>query len=235
KASVSGLNLSIPSGFAGVDVPVTVTYATTGVGGAVTSGTSSTLTLDEIKYTVGNTVKTTPTASVAANTMKVVASYPTLALGQSDGHLATGQVKLATFTITANANGQIKLENLPLTVSTSGNVTASSQANNILVTDAASGATITTTNTALSVGTGSSGNVTVAFTNGYTIPAGTSKTFNIFLKTAANVTGNAGVNTITTQLGSSSSFTWDDVVGNGSSLTGASIFNYPTATSTITN
>jgi hypothetical protein len=240
-ASVSGLSLVVPAGFSGIDVPVTVTYNNVGFGGSAHTTNTSIMTLDEIKYTVGNTVKTSPTVSQAAATMVLVASYPTISIAKSDQNVAAGQVKIASLTISAPANGDIKLRAVPLTLSTNGGTTASTSgtAAGTAVVVKYGNTTVTTTSSAagLSLSTSSTGNLTVTFTNGYTINAGTSRTFDIYFTTIGGSLGNAGTSSLTTKLGSAASFVFDDINGGnpGLSLTGSSIYGYPTNTATITN
>ncbi len=240
-ASVSGLAIAIPSGFSGVDVPVTVTYNTVGFGGVAKANDTSILTLDEIKYTSGNTVKTSPAVSQAARTMRLIASYPTLAIAApADAKLVNGQVKIATFTVSAPLSGNITLHDLPLTFFTTGGATASSSGTtagtSILVKDG--NTTITTTTPAVfSVSTSSTGSETVSFTNGYTVTAGTTKVFDIYFSNIGGSLGNAGTSSFGTKLGSAATFTFDDVNGGNPGLlsTGTNIFTYPTNTATVSN
>jgi hypothetical protein len=168
--------------------------------------------------------------------MTLVGSAPTLALGSSTDQLINGQVHLADVTVTANSAGSIRVDTIPLTVNSTGLVTIAGFADNLLVK--VNNANITTTNSALSVSAGGSGNSTITVTGGYIVPANQSVTFGIY-GTASNV-GTTLLNPtapkLSTRLGVSSLFTWDDIVGgNVTPITGSAIFNYPTNSSIITN
>jgi hypothetical protein len=238
-ASISGLALNVPSGFSGVDVPVTVTYNTVGFSGVAKSNDTSILTLDEIKYTSGNTVKSTPAVSQAAKTMRLIAAYPTISIAAPATSLVNGSVKVATITVSAPASGNVTLHDLPLTFFTTGGTTASTSggATAILVKDGNTTVTTTVPTSGLSISTSTTGSITVSFTGGYTLNAGTTKVFDIYFNNIGGSLGAAGTSAFGTKLGTSSTFTFDDVNGGipGLLSTGANIYSYPTDTATIHN
>ncbi len=224
--NITGLNLVVPSGYAGLDVPVTVDYATVGLGG-VTSNKTVQLVLNYVKYLSGsNTVTITP--SVATNYMTIVGTVPTVSLAAAGGNLITGTIKIGSVVVAADSAGQVVLTQLPIAVSTSGTVTLAT-GSNVVVKDT-NGGTITTTDSGF---TGAGAN-TITFTGGYSIAAGTSKTFDIYVTIGGSL-GSAGTSRVTLGLGSSANFLWNDVNGNVTGVTGASIYNYPNTTVSLGN
>jgi|GEM_PF-933129 len=231
-AYLTGLNIAVPNNNAGVNVNVAPTFAPVGVNG-VTSNTTAIMTLTFVKYTIGG-ITTTTTPSVAANTMTVVGTKPSVTLTSSSDSLVNGLVHVADVTVSADPAGDLKLSALPINVTSTGVVTVATGTNNIVVKDA-SGNTIATTNGTFAVAAGgSSGDVAINFTGNYLIPAGTSKTFSVYV-TAATVSGAVNTTSLTTKLGAASGFTWIDQVGGVSGIAGTLIYNYPTNTSVIHN
>lgn len=224
--TITGLNLVIPSGYAGLDVPVTVDYASVGLGG-ITSNKTVQLVLDSVKYVSGsNTVTLTP--SVASNYMTVVGTIPTVSLAAAGGSLTTGTIKIGSVVVTADAAGQAVVTALPIAVSTSGTVTLASSSS-VVVKDT-NGGTIATTDTGFT----STGLDTITFTGGYTIAAGTSKTFDIYATIGGSV-GTGGSSRVTLGMGAAASFLWNDVNGNVTGITGSAIYNYPNVTVSLGN
>ena len=142
KALATGLNLAVPVGNSGLDVPVTVNYAPTGIGGI--SDATSLLTLAHIKYTAGNTTITNGTnvapwsdsvtgimtgSNQAANTMYLAGTAPTVAITGSGNFLSTGTQIVGSVTVSANAAGKLTLTQLPLSFATSSGVTLGTTVN----------------------------------------------------------------------------------------------------------
>lgn len=229
-AQFTGLNIDVPNGGAGKDIPVTITYNTVNDTGATPSNTNATLALTSMTSRSGN-VTTAVTPSVSANLMTLVASKPTLTVNSTTASgLVIGENKIGEVTVAADANGNIKLQNLFLTASISGIATSTLATCKIVEgtsgSIAVTGATVTTC---------SPTQVQFAM-NGYSIAAGTSKTFSIYA-TIGGTLGNSGTSAVSTKLDTSSTFTWDDVNGGtaGLGLTGAKINNYPTNSYTVRN
>lgn len=245
-AYFTGLNIAVPNGGSGVNVDVFVSYPEVGTSG-IASATTSAITLTTVKYTSGSSTATLTSLTVAAPTMTLVGSKPAYAVIDSTETLVNGSVKIAEVTVTADAKGDIKLGQLPISVSSTGVVTVASAADNILVKDT-SGATIATKNATFAVTAGGTGTANICFdtataacasgqaaANGYLIPAGTSKTFRIYV-TAATVSGATGTTSLSTKLGVASSATYYDVAGGSTSAQAATLlYGYPTDTSVITN
>ncbi len=249
-AYMTGLSIAVPNGGSGVNVDAYVSYPEVGTSG-LTSATTSAITLTTVKYTSGNSTSTLTGLTVpsSAITMTLVGSMPSYSLAGSTDTLANGSVKLLEVTVTANAKGDIRVGQLPITVTSTGVVTIVSAADNIVVKDT-SGATIATKNATFGVTTGSSATGVICFdtttaacgsgqTNagGYLIPAGTSKTFRIYV-TAATVSGAVNTTSLSTKLGASSSATYYDVAGGVTGNTPQAetlLYNYPTDSYSIHN
>ncbi len=239
--SITGLNINIPTGYAGYNLPVTVAFNTVGIGG-VTSDKTIGLVLNGFKYKSGNTEYTVGavgfnSASVAmpSNMMDIVGSKPTVAIANPSTVTAGAggsNKEVARVTVSADAKGDIKVNAIPLSMITSGNSTASSTTvwvNNSQIT------TVTNNFPARDIAstTATAATGTVMFAGaGYNIPAGTSVTFSI-RSTIALENDSTQNGNLRTTLGSKSLFLWSDVNGNIASTTGAYIFNYPTDTAVI--
>ena len=120
SSTVTGLNISVPVGYAGTNVPVTATYAAVGLNG-VSSVQNVAVTLTGAKYTSGNNTTST-TTSQASNTMVLVASKPTVTLANAtDSVVGTGgSIEIARVTIAADAKGSVALNSLPIKIATAG-------------------------------------------------------------------------------------------------------------------
>jgi hypothetical protein len=244
-AYLTGLSINVPQGGSGTNVDVFVSYPEVGTSG-LASATTSALTLTTIKSTSGNTTATA-SVSVAAPTMTLVGSMPSYTITDSSDTLVNGSVKVMEVTVTANAKGDIKIGSLPVTVTSTGVATVGSSTDNIVVKDT-SGATIATRNATFAVTAGASATGIICFdtavaacasgqavANGYLIPAGTSKTFRVYV-TAATVAGAVNTTSLSAKLGAASSATYYDVAGGSTSTqAGTLIYNYPTETSVISN
>jgi hypothetical protein len=244
-----GLSLTVPNGGSGLNQDVFVNYSEVGVNG-VASGTSSTISLVYVKYTSGGTTSTLGTsgactaltgstctatlgAAIAAPTMVVVGSKPTVSAMKPSTTVSNGLVEAIDVTVAADAKGNITLNTLPITVTPSGAMLTTGT-NTIVVKDS-NNTTVATTNTAF-VATGSTSVIT--FTGGYTIQGSSSQTFKIFV--LVNSATPTGVNTVSlsSSTATGSSFTWTDTAGNaGSAQTGTTLLpSYPsTFTSVLYN
>jgi len=230
------LALDVPQGGSGLNVDVMITYSNVGLSG-VASGSTAGLNLTEVKYTSGGTTATfAPT--VVSNTMTLVGSRPSLALGLPNGAtgssvtgLSVGTKYVADVRVTADSKGDIKIDTLPLTFT--GNAAGTTANGAAVVVKNSSGSTITAV-TLSGTAAGQNATATINFTGGYTISAGQTETFKIEIPvTAVSGTGAS----LATGLGAAASFTWTDVAGNGSTAAAAGtlILNYPTSSVSMTN
>ncbi|MCE9585355.1 peptidoglycan-binding protein [Candidatus Nomurabacteria bacterium] len=233
-AYLSGVNLTVPNGGSGLQTDVYVSYNHVGTNG-VSSGSTSIIELTYRKYTIGGTTTSgaiTPVASTT--TMTLVGSKPTVTASKPTATLAAAATEAIDVTIAADSKGDISLDAFPITVALNAATVSTTSTSNISVVTS-DGQTVSVSNSAFSATTG--GSSTITFGSSYLIPAGTSKTFRVYVTPTA-VTG-TGVNgaSMTTSLATGSAFSWTDVAGAGGSLTGtANIYNFPnTFSSTIYN
>ena len=238
-AIVTGLNINVPSGYAGVNIPVSVKYNAVGQNGLTTDGLTSSVSLTLVKSQNGSNAVATLNVSpaVASNVMTLVASKPTVVVANPGSTVTLqGQTELIDVTVSADAAGDINLDALPISVTENGS--GLSIASQTLVVKDANNNIVTTATGTLAVT--STGTTTVSFLNGvstgYRIPAGTSQTFKIFAS-PTGYSGTAGTLSLGTQLGAASLLKWTDIQGGSaeSALTGSSMANYPTDVHTASN
>lgn len=250
-AWLQGLNLAVPNGGAGLTIDAFVTYGPVGTSGAAPATTAIT-TLTYMKYTSGGT--TTPEViSVAAPTMTLVGSKPTVTntvLTTSGLNFTTNQ-KIGEVSVAADAKGNIKINDIKFSVGSTGFTTLPTFTNAKL-TD---GSTTAIAGSSCGQGTAAAasqvifcefGTGTLVTTtgvanvesntdyDGYTIAAGTSKTFSLYADVSAENTGTNSAS-ISTSL-NAAGFNWDDTSTNGVSgtdLSGTLIYNFPSGSYTI--
>ena len=243
-ADFTGLSIPVSAGYGGVNLTLTPTFASVGGTNGIASNSFSTTTLVGIMSRSGNsTTQLGQTASGSSGSLTVtgevpfvlVSSKPTVSInsGSTNG-LVSGQVELADVTVSADQNGNIKVESLPISVTTSGLVNFASSTANLVVKDANNNIITVASASFPTIAANSTGTTTISFTGGYQVGAGSSQVFKIFA-TALGVSGNAGTQSVATQIGTQSLFKWDDVNGNATNLSGSYITNFPSATHTITN
>jgi hypothetical protein len=261
-AWLQGLNLMVPNGGSGLTVNAMITYSTVGTGGVIPN-TTSIATLDYVKYSSGGTTSVL-TPSVAAPTITLVGSKPTVVVPTTInlGLNLGAENKIGEVTVTADAKGNIKLNEIQFAVASSGfstmptftlarladgsttipgtgcgQGTAAASSQTIFCEFGTAGNTFTTTTATTGV------EVNTDF-DGYTIAAGTSKTFSLYATVNATATANA-TNSISTSV-VAAGFNWDDASyaafvadgtaaspANGTNLSGALIYNFPTGSYTI--
>lgn len=229
-AWLQNLNLAVPNGGSGLTLNAFVTYSPVGTSG-VTPNTTAITTLTYVKYVSGGTTTVT-TPSVAAPTVTLVGSKPTLSVNSTTqtGLNIAGESKIGEVTITADAKGNIKVNDIVFTVSSSGFSTAPTAIGSPRIADGTttiSGSACTPASLVVTCEFGTTSNTDY---DGYTISAGTSKVVSLFgTLTGAAATG-SGTPTVSSSIGSST-FNWDDTSTNGASgtnLSGALIYNFPT-------
>jgi hypothetical protein len=237
--TITGLNIVVPSGAAGLDIPVTVTYGNVNTNGGVASGTgaSTTILLTSLKYTSGNISTTLDVSSASttlvSNAMQLVASKPSLTVNgtQQTGLLLGSENKIGEVTVIADAKGNIKVDRLVFNIGYSGFSTGPALSA-VRVADGSttiSGATATTTtSTSSPVVTVDFGTSTTTDGDGYSITAGTSKTFSIFATNTGGVVSSGATAAVSAQVQGGANFIWDDVNGGGTALTAANLYNFPT-------
>ena len=249
---ITGLNIAIPAGSSGVDIPVTVTFGAISSTGLTSQNSATTyVTLTGLKFVAGNVTTPLTGLSLSSNSMQLVASQPTLTVSGSDtgltvgGTLAGVENKIGSVTITADAHGSIRLSQLKFNFGTTGVGSAYFRSARIAdgsQTIANTNVATTSTSAIVNFTSGTAYDATIVPGTGYTIPAGSSKTLTLYGTLEGSISGASGTASVSTSLsGNSASFLWDDVSGNGGttttglSLTGANVYNFPTTSYTIHN
>jgi hypothetical protein len=235
--TVSGLNIAISS--TGTTVPVTVKFSgfqNSTTGGSLQASISTVyVTLGHIEAASGSGSVITNTTPLNSNTMKLVASKPTVtgpavATGPT---LTTGTIKIGEFTVAADANGKISVATTSVVISTStaGTLTVS----NVKLSDDNGSTAMTYSNTVSTINSGTA--FDIGFTTPYEIAAGQSKTFSIYGTVAGGSWGSSGNTSLSTALsGTLSSFNWNDAVASSTAvLTGAGIQNFGVGSYTLRN
>lgn len=225
-AVIYNVNLSVPADASGINIPVTVALGNVGTanGYAVNSGVvgaNAQVTITGVTYYDGTQIQSiSPTVNNATNVFPVVTSKPTLAVDstQKTGLVVNAENKVGEVTITADAGGQIKLTTLTF------NVVSTNLGSPTYTYRIADG------NTTIA---GTSCDTSAVCTMGsYTIAAGTSKTFSLYGTMSSGAPVASTVPSVSSSV-TSAGFVWDDVQGGGTGLTGASIYNFPTASYSI--
>ena len=247
-ADFTGLSIPVTAGYGGVNLTLTPTYASVGGTNGIASNSFSTTTLTGIMSRSGNATTflgTTASGNNGSLTVTgeapfvLVSSKPTVSInsGTTNGLAAGSQAELADVTVSADQNGNIKVLNLPISVTTSAGVTFASTSASVVVKDANNN--VIPSNivsvTFPDLAANSTGTTTISFNGGYQVGAGSSQVFKIFANPATLTSSNAGTVSVSTKIGAQSLFTWADVNGNASNLTGTYITNFPSNTHTITN
>ncbi|MFA5932205.1 MAG: peptidoglycan-binding domain-containing protein [Candidatus Paceibacterota bacterium] len=248
-AYLTGLNLVVPNGGAGLNVDAYVTYAPVGTN-ATPSMTLANISLGYLKYQTGGTTSTscvsslacTNTMSGAANdnviagpTMALVGSKPTITVATtSNAGLLIGENKLMDITVAADSHGDIKLNTLVFNLSTSSATMVGPTNSSAAVTRIAIGSTTVGGTTCTTNGSSQTSGSTSCAMGGYVIAGGTSVTFTLYGTTTGTL-GASGTSSITTSLAASSNLSWTDVAGaNAVAITGSDntsyFYNYPTQT-----
>ncbi len=254
-AWLTGLNIAVPNGGAGTNVDVLVSYAPVGTNG-VPSNTTAAISLTYVKYNSGGVVSVmTPT--IPAPTMTLVGSKPTVSVNTAvtSGLLLGAENKIGQVTLTADPKGNIKINDLAFTYNLAnfnslaisnvriadGLTTVQGTSCGISdVTDAIFCEFAMTGNT-MSSGNNSFNTESNFDFDGYTIAAGTSKTFNLYATLVGTSNGYGIVSTSLNRYG----FNWDDTAtasfvgdnisatGSGTNLGAQLIYNFPTGSYSI--
>jgi hypothetical protein len=236
---ITGLNIAVPEGNSGVDVPVTVNYGTVRQpNGGVSADTTTTtgITLVGFQAISGSTqIVNTVGLSVASNLMQLVSTKPTVTINQSSAAsgLSIGENKIGEVTIAADAAGNVAVKSLNFDLTLSGITTGAVSACKIV--EGTSGSIAVSGSTAATCST-TAADFTFAG-SGYTVAAGQSRTFSVYA-TIGGTLGTSGQSAVASKLeAGTTGITWDDVNANttGGALTGANIFNYPTNSWTVRN
>ncbi len=261
-AYLTGLSLPVSNSGSGLTQDVFISYSEVGTNGIV-SATTSSVALTEVKYTSGGTT-TTFNPTVSAPTMTLVGSKPTLTVNTAtvSGLNLAAENKIGEVTIAADAKGNVKINDIKFAVGSSNFTTLPTftlariaDGSTTIAGSSCGQGTASSSSQTIFCEFGTTGDALASSTDvatlesntdydGYTIAAGTSKTFSLYATVAA---GNAGTGsaTISTSV-NAAGFNWDDTSyavfagngtdaspANGTNLTGTLIYNFPTGAYTI--
>jgi len=202
----TGLNINVPAGTNGINVPVTVKYSPSypnagNPTAGVLSGTTALVTLTSMKATPDGQSAAVTAPSVAMNTMTIVSAMPIVIKGTSGGSVGVNAspqvgVKIGSIKVSADNASDVVVGTLSYTLS------APAALSNVVVkvggTAALDKLSVAPTNTV----------TTSLFTNGYRITAGTTVQFDIY----ADVAAVAAAGTLDATVGAAASFLWSDDV-----------------------
>jgi len=213
--TISGLNIQVPTGNVGTDVPVTVAYNTMGTSsGGILSGQAVDLSLVYAKYISGNATKYLGVANamnVAAATTTPVAAYPSFSVLNSGtiGALSAGQGKfLGSIVVNVVGNNPIYLNKLPVIIDTSTNASIATGALQLEVGGVVEATTTTPVNNAINE---------LVFTTPYKVTSSTQ--FDLYGTVSGSLASTNG-DSITTYLGTTtpSALQWNDIQGGATGL-----------------
>ncbi len=236
-AYMTGLSIAVPNGGSGANVDVLLNYSEVGTSG-IAPGSTATLTLTTIKSTSGGTT-TTSTVSVAAPTMTLVGSKPTLVIPstQQTGLAISGVTKIGEVTVTADAKGNVKLNTLVFTVSSSGFSTAPTAIGSPVISNSNSastpvaGSSCTAASLVVTCHLDTDAGASLTNFDGLTVSPGSPVTLSLFGSLTGAAAIGSGTPTITSSIGAST-FSWDDSSTNGgagsTNLNGTLIYQFPT-------
>ncbi len=273
-AYLTGLSLTVPNGGAGLNIdamssysPVGSTGVTSGsqallklcyikytIGGTTSSVGATTTSASGTNCSTLTNLNTNTAISSGAQ-MTLVGSKPTVTLVQPTGVVVTPSataVEVADVTISADSAGPISVTSFPLSITMSGvSTTTADFTTGAFTLKDASGNPITLATASSTTGvnactstTTCTGASTVTFASPYTISAGTSQTFRVFIPTGAGAvsTGTLPNVFINTNMNGSGNFSWTDIAGGAGSATNEAgnatshnIYNYPTGTVSVHN
>ena len=223
--------IMVPNNPSGVTVPVYVSYGPVNTSGGVASGTTSQVLLEYVQYQTGSTTSYLAPA-VGGTTITLVGSKPNVTLASSGSSLTAGSdVLIGTITVAADNTGDIALSAIPLTLNLN-NGGGSGAFTGAKITDTGDVALANFTNPTCTSGTSCTSTGTWSGGNHYRITAGTSKTFEIRASISGTLIASSSLSASVTP---ASSFTWDDINGGGTGLTGTALYSYPSNSISIHN
>lgn len=229
-ATLTNVGVVVPADAAGINVPMTISLVCVGASNGCSGVSSSTVTasITNVTYNNGSSVvAVVPTSAITPSSV-LVASKPTIAMAGGDVKgLSVGGQEIARFTVSADNAGDIKLQNIPIETGVNGTITI--PGSTVELRDAA-GNVLSDAPAMVASGTQN-----FVFPGaGRTISKGTSEVFTVYA-TTGGTTGAVGTSNVTFKFGAKGSFTWTDVIGGVSSITGTNLNTYPTTTATKSN
>jgi hypothetical protein len=232
-ATVFNVGLSVPSDSSGVNVPVTVSLVCVGTsnGCPANSPVTATVQLTTLTYNDGTQVQTISPTPIT-NSMSIYGSKPSFAVNttqQTGLNIGGAENKIGEVTISADAAGSIKVNNIAFNIGSSG-LTAALALSGVRIADG----NATIAGSSVSSGCTTTGACVMTFgasPNGYTIAAGSSKTFSLY----GTVTNSASASVVVSVSSSvtAATTTWDDTLGGATNATAANVYNFPTGSYSI--
>jgi len=236
RATIFDVGSVVPADAGGINIPVTASLVCVGLAQGCSAISSSTVQvgISGITYNNGTTINTdlapgtTTPISATSSMFALFASKPSLTVPSNinTGLNLAGENKIGEVTVAADAAGQIKVNRFVFATGSAGVTSASTTAARIAdgsTTVAGSSCTYNTTTVTCVLG---------ATPNGYAIAPGSSKTFSLYTTNSGTATASVSVVALSSSI-TTAGFLWDDVVGGGTDITGASIYNFPTNSYTI--
>ncbi len=136
----------------------------------------------------------TGVTAATGSEMVVYKTEPTLTIAAPSNKLAAGSTAVAEVTVAANANEQVSFKMFTLNVAATGATITNPSTSNVTVRDLSTNDTVTLATVSdggANITGGSSDQVGIYFTSEQTIPAGSSKTYRVYL-TASDLSSTVG-------------------------------------------
>jgi len=244
SATIFNTNLQVPSSISGINVPVTASIICVTVCTGLASSTTN-LTLTGFTYNDGQSMQTVST-NVKTNDFYIFGSKPTVVFSPTTtSGLSAGENKIGQITIAADAAGDIKINTLRID-STLNGITGPRAlmpariAQNGLTVSGSTCGSENTDNEGETVSFSGPwkvvcyfGSTSLTDSDGYSIQAGTSVTFDVYATLTGSVSGSAGQSSIISTI-KKDNFSWDDFTGV-KNISAMGIYNFPTASQVKTN
>lgn len=222
-ATIYNVDATVPADSTGINLPVTVALVCAGTanGCPANSPVTVNIAIPTVTYFDGAAVQTISAIGTATSSSHyIVGSKPALTVDsvQKTGLVLGAENKIGEVTVSADAAGQIVLTTITFSTSTSG-----------ITSPTFTGTRIADGNTTIP-GSSCAG-LGVCTMGSYAIAAGTSKTFSLFSTVGGTpiASTQVAVNSSVTAAG----FVWTDSLGGGTGITGANIYNFPTASYSV--
>ncbi len=219
-AWITGLAIQVPRGGGGMYVEAFLNYAP--IGGGILSATQCTLSLTYIKYISGG-IASINAYQMTWPSMTVVASKPVIVINitQQTGFINNAENKIGQVVVAADSKGDISVGQIIFDMTHTG-----------FGADFAISAVRLVDDNGIIAGLNYSVNnplefIACMFSVGYTIPAGTSRTFTLYGVVKGTIVGGTTV-AVYSKI-NQKYFLWTDITGNGvlNAENGALIWNFP--------
>lgn len=214
-ATINGLAINVPSSASGVDLVIDAKFTcVVNLTCAISSNSPTSISLVGLEYNDGANPQVLATSAVSP-THKIVVTKPTVTINAGQEALQTGTAKpVATITVKADAAGDLKIAQLPILMQFPASLTVA----NLRISDDNGNTPINGTSVIASVTSGTAANVAFTAGNEASIVKAGTRTFTVY----ADISGTPLTNeSVTTSLGASANFLWNDVDGAVNGITGS--------------